>query len=46
MIERLLDKGVIKRPLVVNLALSFPGTLPATPNNILLIVRQLPEDFV
>jgi 3-keto-5-aminohexanoate cleavage enzyme len=46
LIKRLLDKGIIKHPLVVNLALGFPGTLPATPDNIMFMVRQLPEDTV
>jgi len=46
LIKRLFDKGIIKHPLVVNLALGFPGTLPATPDNIMFMVRQLPEDTV
>ena len=46
MIDRLLDKGVIGHPLVVNLALGFPGTLPATADNIMFMVRQLPKDTV
>ena len=46
MIDRLLDKGVVEHPLVVNLALGFPGTLPATADNIMFMVRQLPEDTI
>jgi 3-keto-5-aminohexanoate cleavage enzyme len=46
MIGRMLDKGAVKRPLVVNLALGFPGTLPATVDNIVFMARQLPEDAV
>lgn len=46
LIKRLFDKGIIKHPFVVNLALGFPGTLPATPHNIMFMVRQLPEDTV
>lgn len=46
LIERLLDKKIIKHPLVVNLALGFPGTLPATAENIMFMVRQLPKDTV
>jgi len=46
MIDRLLDKGFVKRPLVVSVALNFPGTLPATPENILFMVRQLPAESV
>ena len=46
MINRLLDKGILNYPLVVNLALNFPGTLPATPENIMFMVRRLPEDAV
>jgi len=46
MIGRMLDKGAIKRPFVVNLALGFPGTLPATVKNILFMAGQLPEDAV
>lgn len=46
MIERLLDKGAVGRPLVVNLALGFPGTLPATVDNIVFMARQLPKDAV
>ncbi len=44
MIGRLLDKGAIGHPFVVNLALGFPGTLPATVDNIVFMARQLPED--
>jgi 3-keto-5-aminohexanoate cleavage enzyme len=46
MIERMLDKGAIGRPFVVNLALGFPGTLPATVDNIVFMARQLPKDTV
>ena len=46
MIERLLDKGFVEHPLVVNLALGFPGTLPATVDNIVFMARQLPKDTV
>jgi 3-keto-5-aminohexanoate cleavage enzyme len=46
MIDRLLKKGLIKHPLLVNIALGFPGTLPAKPDNILFMVRQLPADAV
>lgn len=46
MMDRLLEKELIGRPLVVNLALGFPGTLPATPDNILFMARRLPEDAV
>lgn len=46
LIKRLLDKGIVKHPLVVNLALGFPGTLPATADNIMFMIRQLPEDTV
>ena len=46
MIDRLLHKGIITHPLVVNLALGFPGTLPATPENISFMVRKLPEKSV
>lgn len=46
MIGRLLDKGAIRHPLVVNLALGFPGTLPATVNNIVFMARQLPKDAI
>ena len=46
MMDRLLDKNVIEHPLVVSLALGFPGTLPATADNIIFMVRQLPEDAV
>lgn len=46
MINRLLDKGLVEHPFVVNLALGFPGTLPATPENIMFMVRQLPENSV
>jgi len=46
MIERLLDKGVVEHPLVVNLALGFPGTLHATVDNIVFMARQLPKDAV
>lgn len=46
MIDRLLDKRIIKHPLVVNLALGFPGTLPATPENITFMARQLPKQAV
>jgi len=30
----------------VNLAMGFPGTLPAKPDNILFMARQLPTDAV
>jgi 3-keto-5-aminohexanoate cleavage enzyme len=46
LINRLLDKGIVKHPIVANLALGFPGTLPATADNIMFMVRQLPEDAV
>ncbi len=46
MIERLFNKGAIEHPLVVNLALGFPGTLPATVDNIVFMARQLPRDTV
>jgi len=46
MMDRLLEKGLVARPLVVNLALGFPGTLPATPDNILFLARQLPAGTV
>ncbi|MGD8499474.1 MAG: 3-keto-5-aminohexanoate cleavage protein [Phycisphaerales bacterium] len=46
MIDRLLDKKIVEHPVVVNLALGFPGTLPATPDNIMFMVRQLPKDAV
>ena len=46
MIDRLLEAGLLARPLVVNLALGFPGTLPATPDNILFMARRLPENTV
>lgn len=46
MMDRLFEKGLIKRPPVVNLALGFPGTLPAMPDNILFMARQLPPDAV
>lgn len=44
--SRLLEKALVARPPVVNLALGFPGTLPATPDNILFMARQLPQDAV
>ncbi len=44
MIDRLLNKGLVDHPLVVNLAVGFPGTLPALPENILFMARQLPEN--
>ncbi|MCP4256677.1 MAG: 3-keto-5-aminohexanoate cleavage protein [Planctomycetes bacterium] len=46
MIERLLDKEALGHPLVVNLALGFPSTLPATVDNIVFMARQLPKDAV
>jgi 3-keto-5-aminohexanoate cleavage enzyme len=46
LIDRLLGKGLIKHPFVANLALGFPGTLPATADNILFMVRQLPKNSV
>jgi 3-keto-5-aminohexanoate cleavage enzyme len=46
MIERLLDKGAIGLPFVINLALGFPSTLPATVDNIVFMARKLPEDAV
>jgi 3-keto-5-aminohexanoate cleavage enzyme len=46
MMDRLLEKGLIKRPLVINLALGFPGTLPATVDNIVFMVRRLPAGAV
>lgn len=46
MMGRLFDKGLINRPPVVNLALGFPSTLPATPDSILFMARQLPADAV
>lgn len=46
MMDRLLEKDLIKRPLVANLALGFPGTLPATAENILFMLRRLPADVV
>ena len=45
-VERLLGKEIIKHPFVVNLAHGFPGTLSATPDNIMFMVRQLPENTV
>ncbi|MCU0916780.1 MAG: 3-keto-5-aminohexanoate cleavage protein [Planctomycetes bacterium] len=46
MMHRLLEKKLVARPLVVNLALGFPGTLPAAPDNILFMARQLPTGTV
>jgi 3-keto-5-aminohexanoate cleavage enzyme len=46
MIDRLLEKKLIEYPLVANLALGFPGTLPATPDSILFMVGKLPESTV
>jgi len=46
MMERLLEKKLIARPLLVNLALGFPGTLPASPDNVLFMARQLPAGAV
>lgn len=46
LIHRLLGKGLIEQPFVANLALGFPGTLPATADNILYMVRQLPKNSV
>jgi 3-keto-5-aminohexanoate cleavage enzyme len=46
MIDRLLEKELIKYPLVANFALGFPGTLPATPDSILFMVGKLPENTV
>jgi 3-keto-5-aminohexanoate cleavage enzyme len=46
MMDRLLDKGLVIRPLVVNLALGFPGGLPATPDNLLFMARRLPPGSV
>ncbi len=46
MIPRLFQKGLVKKPFVVNLALGFPGAMPATPDGILFLVRQLPPDAV
>lgn len=46
MIGRLLDKELIKYPLVANFALGFPGTLPAVAENILFMVGKLPENTV
>ena len=46
MMDRLLEKSLIKRPLVANFALGFPGTLPATVDNIVFMVRRLPADVV
>jgi 3-keto-5-aminohexanoate cleavage enzyme len=46
MIDRLLEKELIKYPLAANLALGFPGTLPATPDSILFMVGKLPENTV
>jgi len=46
MMDRLFEKGLIDHPPVVNLALGFPGTLPATADNILFMARQLPADAV
>lgn len=46
LIDRLLVKGLIKHPFVANLALGFPGTLPATADNILFMARQLPKNSV
>ena len=46
MTNRLLEKGLLKRPLVANLALGFPGAMPATPENVLYMRRQLPEGAV
>jgi len=46
MMDRLSEKRLVDRPLVVNLALGFPGTLPAIPHNILFMVGQLPQNTV
>lgn len=46
MMDRLLEKGLIKRPLVANFALGFPGTLPATVDNVVFMLRRLPSDVV
>ena len=46
MMDRLLEKNLIKRPFVINLALGFPGTLPATVDNIVFMVRRLPAGAV
>jgi 3-keto-5-aminohexanoate cleavage enzyme len=54
MIDRLLERELVARPLVANLALGFPGTLPAlgpegrcaAGDNILFMARQLPENTV
>jgi 3-keto-5-aminohexanoate cleavage enzyme len=46
MIDRLLDKNLVKHPQLVNLALGFPGTLPAMAENIMFMVKQLPQNTV
>lgn len=46
MIDRMLEMELVRRPLVFNLALGFLGTLPATPENILHMKHQLPDDAV
>ena len=46
MIERLLDKEALGHPFVVNLALGFPSTLPATVDNIVFMAKQLPKDAI
>jgi len=46
LVERLLEKELIASPFVVTLAMGFPGTLPATPDNALFMARQLPEEAV
>ncbi len=46
MMDRLLEKSLIKHPLVINLALGFPGTLPATVDNVVFMVRRLPAGAV
>ncbi|OHB74264.1 MAG: hypothetical protein A2Z25_03160 [Planctomycetes bacterium RBG_16_55_9] len=46
MIVRLLDKGFVKHPFVVNLALGFPGALSATPEIISFMAGRLPRETV
>jgi len=46
MIGRLLEKDLIKYPLVANFALGFPGTLPATPDNVVFMLGKLPKNTV
>jgi len=46
MMNRLSEKGLLTRPPVANLALGFPGTLPATPANILFMSQRLPAGTV